>query len=86
MEFLATNIHDAVDLEDSDDPSEQSDLGSDDGYIETESSGEEMEMEKEVEVADDCASHTYVPPHLREEKKSRNKERLRKTVQGLINR
>ena len=36
--------------------------------------------------ANDGASHTYVPPHLREGRTSQNQERLRKTVQGLINR
>ena len=34
----------------------------------------------------DGASHTYVPPHLREERTSKNQEKLRKTVQGMINR
>lgn len=78
-------------MEDSDDLSEQSD----DGYIETSSSSEE-EMERESEdegipdlaaaSANDGAIHTYVPPHLREVKASKNQERLRKTVQGLINR
>lgn len=83
---------DAIDMDDSDDLSEQSD----DGYIETESSGEE-EMEGESEGGDttpllaaasanDGASHTYVPPHLRDGKTSKNQERLRKTVQGLVNR
>lgn len=83
---------DTIDMEDSDDLSEQSD----DGYIETESSTEEeMEGESEDEgttpmlaaaSANDGASHTYVPPHLREGRTSKNQERLRKTVQGLINR
>ena len=95
VEYFVTDAFDTVDMEDSDDSSEQSDLGSDDGYIETDSSGEEMEGEGEGEAesegeaaasASDSASHTYVPPHLREEKRSKNLEKLRKTVQGLINR
>ena len=88
-------IINASDMEDSDDLSEQSD----DGYIETESSSEDSEEEMEGESEDeattpllaaasanDGASHTYVPPHLRDGRTSKNQERLRKTVQGLINR
>jgi hypothetical protein len=89
-------ITDALDIEDSIDSSEQSD----DGYIETDSSSEE-EMEGESEEGEgattpllaaasvnDGASHThtYVPPHLRDGRTSQKQERLRKTVQGLINR
>ena len=77
-------------MEDSDDSGELSD----DGYIETESSGEEVEREEEGKVtpqaatarASDDTGHTYIPPHLRERKVSKNQERLRKSVQGLINR
>ena len=36
--------------------------------------------------ANDGASNMYVPPHLREGRTSQNQERLRKAVQGLINR
>lgn len=91
-------VTDALDVEDSIDSSEQSD----DGYIETDSSSEEeMEGESEEDEAEgtttpllaaasanDGASHTYtyVPPHLRDGRTSQNQERLRKTVQGLINR
>ena len=87
-----TDALNASDMEDSDDLSEQSD----DGYMETESSSEEeMEGESEDEAttplfaaasANDGASHTYVPPHLRDGRTSKNQEKLRKTVQGLINR
>ena len=87
-----TDALNASDMEDSDDLSEQSD----DGYMETESSSEEeMEGESEDEAttpllaaasANDGASHTYVPPHLRDGRTSKNQEKLRKTVRGLINR
>lgn len=87
------DFDDFEDLQDSIDSNEELELGSDDGYMETESSGEEDEEGESVDGASIEAvtsttgnSSTYVPPHLRERRDSKSLEKLRKTVQGLINR
>ena len=97
---LIATCGDFEDMKDSSDESDESDLDEDDGYIETDSSKEEdeeggggdgMERDSNRSIASGVdnsseASCVYVPPHLREGKDSKVQERLRKTVQGLINR
>lgn len=93
------DIGNLEDMEDFSDSNEESDLESEDGYIETDSSEGENEeegiegdaLEGSSSAAAGCSvgddsSHVYVPPHLREGKKSETRERLRKNVQGLVNR
>ena len=82
----------------SDDFEEMEDFDSDDGYIDSDASSNEEEGDEERlgegkdsmaaagSPSDGSRGHTtYVPPHLRGGD-SKTRERLRKSVQGLINR
>ena len=82
------DLSQGVDMEESEDSDDTSDGGDDDDDDDDE---EEEEEEEEVEeiVREPLKPATYVSPHRREgssDAKGRTLERLRRRVQGLINR
>ena len=92
LNSVSCGFDDSADWSDS---SDEFDTNDGDGYIETDDSeeGEEEGEGSEEERSDESpatsttdVSQTYVPPHMREKKSSKNLEKLRKTIQGLINR
>ena len=93
---LITTCGDLQDMEDSSDENDESDIDRDNETDSNEEEGEGDGMERDLletssskasdVAASSEASCMYVPPHLRERKDSKVRERLRKNVQGLINR
>ena len=80
------DLSQGVDMEESEDIDDTSDGGDDDN---DEDDDEEEEEEKEEEIVrEPMKPETYVSPHRREgsDAKGRTLERLRRQVQGLINR